>query len=220
MIRPKERAVARKTWIYSLIKGNFNKSEGWNPAYVEHEGEKYSRVSLLATVVAKFLTEDGNYASVTLDDGTETIRLKAFGPDVAKLRDVSIGNVVRCIGKMRMYNEEIYIAPEILRPIDDPNWLLLHKLQLGTPNGMPKPAEVKPQVPEQVAVESIKEEVVNVRKTVIDIIRELDAGMGSDMNQVIEKSGLDAEEARNVLFSLLKAGDIYEPRKGRLKILD
>ena len=220
MIRPKKREVARKAWIGSLIKGEFHKSEGWTPGYVEFDGQKYTRVSLVATVVGKFLTEDGNYASITLDDGTETVRLKAFGPDVLKLKDLHVGEVVRCIGKVRMYNEETYIAPEIVRQLEDPHWVLVHKLQLGATFSAPTHAEVKPQIPEQAAVEAIKEEVVNVQKQILDSIRSLDTGLGADMTQIIAGSGLDEEEAKNVLYALLKSGDIYEPRKGKLKVLD
>jgi len=220
MIRPKKREVARKAWIGSLIKGEYHKSEGWTPGYIEFDGQKYSRVSLVATVVAKFLTEDGNYASITLDDGTETVRLKAFGPDVLKLRELHVGHIVRCVGKVRMYNEEIYITPEIVRQLQDPHWILVHKLQLGAPDTILIPAEVKPQVPEQAAVEAIKEEVVNVQKQILDLIRSSDGGLGADMQQIIGSSGLEEEEAKNVLFALLKSGDIYEPRKGKLKVLD
>jgi RPA family protein len=220
MMKAKKREVAKKTWVSSLIHGEFHKSEGWSPAYVIYDGLQYSRVSIVGTVVSKFVTEDGNYASITIDDGTETIRLKAFGPDVMKIRSASIGSVVRCIGKVRMYNEETYLAPEILRPLDDPNWILLHRLQVGRPSQETPAAKAKPQVPEQAAVEVIKEEGINVQRKMLQIIRALDTGLGADINEVIGKSDLDSEEAKNVLFALLKAGDVYEPRKGKLKVLD
>lgn len=211
---------SKRTWICNLIKGAFNKSEGWNPAYVEYNGEKYARVSVVATAVAKFISEDGNYGALTLDDGTETIRLKTFGPDVLKVRDVAVSSVVRCVGKTRQYNEETYIAPEIVFPVEDPNWVVVHRLQLGNPEGAPKPEETKPQVSEQVAMEAVKEEVESVQKKVLGLVRSLDLGMGAEMTAVIEKAGLDEEEAKNILFGLLKSGDIYEPKKGRLKVLD
>ncbi|MEM2874099.1 MAG: OB-fold nucleic acid binding domain-containing protein [Candidatus Nanoarchaeia archaeon] len=216
----KQRVVAKKVWICNLIKGTYHKSEGWAPGYVEYAGEKYSRVSVVATVVAKFLSEDGNYGTVTLDDGTETIRLKTFGPDVLKIRDILIGAIVRCIGKVRNYNDETYITPEIVFPLNDPNWLILHRLYLGRPEAAPEPEETKPQVSEQVAVQAIKEEVESIPKKILNLIRELDTGIGAEISTVMAKSGLDEDEIKNVLFGLLRSGDIYEPKKGRLKVLD
>lgn len=219
MIQTKKRQVAKKSWICNLVKGTYHKSEGWSPGYVSFGGENYSRVSLVATAVAKFVTEDGNYASLTIDDGTETIRLKGFGPDVAKIQGIPVGSLVRCVGKVRCYNDEIYLTPEIIRPLEDPNWLLVHKLQLGDTK-MPDPKGIKPQISEQQATESIKEEVSNVQKKVLELIKTSDSGAGADTREVIRKSGLEEEEAKNILFGLLKAGDVYEPKKGRLKVLD
>ena len=219
-MRTKQREVAKKTWICNLIKGTYYKSEGWTPGYVEFDGDKYTRISVVATAVARFITEDGNYGSMTLDDGTETIRLKTFGPDVAKLRSVRVGSVVRCIGKVRSYNDETYIAPEVLRGLEDPNWILLHRAQLGEPRNVPKPSEVKPQVSEAEATQKLSEEGVSLQKKMLSAIRALDKGMGADIDEVIKETGLEEEEAKNVLFGLLKAGDIYEPKKGKLKVLD
>lgn len=202
------------------MKGNYTKSEGWTPSFVEFEGEKYSRVAVVGSVVSKFASEDGNYAAITIDDGTETIRIKAFGPDVQKLSNVSVGTLVRCFGKVRQWSDEIYLAPEIVRVLDDPNWLLVHKLQLGKPAAAVKPEDSKPQVSEQTAVEQLKSDAADMQKKVLILIKELDSGMGAEMDEVAEKSGLSGEEARNILYGLLKAGDIYEPKKGRLKVLN
>lgn len=215
----KQREVAKRTWVCNLIKGDYTKSQGWTPSFVEYDGEKYSRVALVGSVVSKFMSEDGNYGALTIDDGTETIRLKAFGPDVLRLKNAPIGALVRCFGKVRQYNDEIYLAPEIVHTIDDPNWLLLHKLQIGIPLGAVKPEESKPQVPEQVATEMMKSDATAMQGKVLQLIQQLDSGLGADMEMVITKSGLAEEEAKNILFSLLKAGDIYEPKKGKLKAL-
>lgn len=201
------------------MKGNYTKSEGWTPSFVEFEGEKYSRVAVVGSVVSKFTSEDGNYAAVTIDDGTETIRVKAFGPDVQKLSTVSVGTLVRCFGKVRQWSDEIYLAPEIVRVLDDPNWLLVHKLRLGKPTAAVKPEESKPQVSEQIAVEQLKSDAADVQRKILSMIAELDSGLGADMSEIITKSGLSEEEAKNILYGLLKAGDVYEPKKGRLKVL-
>ena len=54
----------------------------------------------------------------------------------------------------------------------------------------------------------------------LGIIKDLDTGDGADLKKVIEKSGLDEEEAKNIIAGVLKSGDVFEPRKGFLKPLD
>jgi RPA family protein len=215
----KQREIAKRTWVCNLMKGSYTKSQGWTPSFIEHNGEKYSRVAIVGSVVSKFVSEDSNYASITIDDGTETIRLKAFGPDVPKLKDIFVGSLVRCFGKVRQWSDEIYLMPEIVHVITDPNWLIMHKLQLGNPSGAVKPEESKPQVSEQAAAEVLKSDALDMQKEIFDLIKELDSGLGADMDIVISKSGLSEEEAKNILFSLLKSGDIYEPKKGKLRAL-
>jgi len=201
------------------MKGSYTKSQGWTPGFIEYNGEKYSRIAIVGSVVSKYVAEDNNYASLTIDDGTETIRLKAFGPDVQKLKDIFVGALVRCFGKVRQWSDEIYIMPEIVQMLEDPNWLLVHKLQLGYSLGAVRPEESKPQVSEQAAAEVLKSDATAMQTNVLNIIKELDSGLGADMDIVISKSGLLGEEAKNILFSLLKAGDVYEPKKGRLRAL-
>lgn len=215
----KKRQPSKKIWISDIISGEVIKGSGWDPSYIELRGQKFSRVRLVATVVSKFVSEDGNYGSITLDDGTETIRIKAFGPDVFKIEAVRNGDLITFVGKIKEYNEEIYLAPEIIRKLDDPNWLIFHKLSLGLPEVDLK-QEIKIEITSEKAEEKIKQEDQNISKTVLDTIRELSGTDGASFDDVIAKSGLDNEEGKNVIIGLLKSGDIYEPRKGKLKVLD
>lgn len=217
----KKRQTSHKIWIADLLSSPYVKSSGWDPAYVEFGGKKVSRAHLVATVVGKFTSEDGNYAAIIMDDGTETIRSKAFGPDVAKLRKVKTGAVVRFIGKVKEYNDERYLSPEAVRVLEDPNWIIVHKLELGPPTAAtPEPSEVKPEVPEPVAEEAIKNEDISIQKGILEIIRTSDAGQGAEMDDITTKSGLPADEVKNIIIGLLKSGEVYEPRKGRIKVLD
>ena len=227
-----KRQTAYRTWISSLSTSTYVKQEGWDPNYVELDGKQVSRVNLLATVVSKFVSDDGNYAAITIDDGTDTIRCKAFGPDVVKLKDLKVGSVVRVIGKVKEYNEEIHLSPEVACELDDPNWIIVWSLELGKPKAViksiQKPSTVAPVAKPDVGsnnpsdqnteeVQSPPEE--NYSGNVLEIIKKLDTGDGANTEDVIKESKLDPEEAKNIVVGLLRSGDIFEPKKGILKPL-
>ena len=216
-LKTAKRLVAYKAWIRDIVTAPYVQQAGWEPNYIELAGVRVSRVNLLASVVGKFVSEDGNYATITLDDGTETIRSKAFGPDVIKLKDTRIGSLVRFIGKIKNYNEETYLAPEIVREVEDPNWIIVRQLELGLPRTEQK--KIVKMIPTEVAEEVIEEEG-GINRTTLEIIKKLDKGQGADMTQVIKKMDLDESEAKNVLVGLLKAGECFEPLKGKLKVLE
>lgn len=125
-----KRITAVKTDINSLSGGQIIKQDGFNPSYMlDSNGQRLSRVRVLATVVDKFVSEDGKYASVTIDDGTGIIRAKSFKA-IAIFNNVSKGDIVDMIGRIRSYNEETYIMPEIIYKPIDPNFLSLRKAEL------------------------------------------------------------------------------------------
>ncbi|MBN2094883.1 MAG: hypothetical protein JW727_02445 [Candidatus Aenigmarchaeota archaeon] len=124
-----ERLVARKSDIKTLYSGQYTIQEGFNPNYIEVDGERLSRVRVMATVIDKFLSEDGNYGTLTLDDGVDTIRLKAF-QDLRVIEAIEKGDTVDVIAKIREYNGERYLQPEIVAKVEDPNFEVLRKLEL------------------------------------------------------------------------------------------
>lgn len=220
-LKAKKREVSQKAWVVDLINGQFTAAQGWNPGFVEFNGKKIARTNILATVVGKFTSEDGNYAAITLDDGTETIRSKGFGPDAVKFANTKVGSIVRFIGKIKEYNGERYLKPEIVHAVGDPNWLAVHKLELSAPaTAPPAPEETKPAVSEHVAESAIKEDDLGAQAKILGFIRTLDSGQGAAMDDVLGKSGMEAEDAKNIIIGLLKAGEVYEPRRGVLKVLD
>jgi len=312
-----ERQVAYKVWLASLHGAEYVKQEGWAPNYVTIGGTQISRVHVVATVVSKFIADDGNYGALTLDDGSDTIRVKAFGPDVKRVEAAQVGKLVRFVGKVKEYNDEVYLSPEIIRAMDNPNWLIAHRMELGemppraegtsgsgTSSGMSsgasrvsplqqqslgvdaafdsskedasslksvstpqtatnpatQPAEViiseaditgdskeapvtatgasttapeanivtdsklvagKPEVATDSKAaersEASPEESINAQ--ILALIGELDAGDGASTDKLIEALGLEPEVAKPKIAELLASGEIYEPKKGMLKLL-
>jgi RPA family protein len=255
------RSVAYKVWISDVFSGNYVKQEGFNPNYIELDGKKVSRVNLIATVVGTFMSDDGNYGAITIDDGTETIRMKAFGPDVIRIKNAETGQLVRAVGKIKEYNDERYLAPDFVREIKDPNWIIVQKLELGKPkevmikpientiepNGKPtleQPTETKTDdsKPANESESKVEDKPANEGTTkqssatkeqsssepqgesegmpnFIELITKLDSGDGADMDKIIAECNVSEAEAKILIIDLLKQGEIYEPRKGKLKVL-
>lgn len=127
------RLVAFKVPIGDLINGRFVEVEGkWEPNYtITPMGQKVSRVRVMGRILAKFTNEDGSYGSLTIDDTTGAIRLKAFRTDLRLFKDPQIGDLVDCVCKIRKYLDEVYLTPETVVLLDNPNWELLRRLELA-----------------------------------------------------------------------------------------
>ncbi|MEM5879431.1 MAG: OB-fold nucleic acid binding domain-containing protein, partial [Candidatus Aenigmatarchaeota archaeon] len=129
----KKRIVARKARICDLVNGVFfhGSKLDMKPSYVVvWFGEKISRVNLIGTAIDSFVSEDESYGSITIDDGTASIRVKVFGNNVKMVKDISNGEMLIVIGKLKEYNGEIYVAAEVVRKVKDLNHESLRKLEI------------------------------------------------------------------------------------------
>ena len=215
------RSTAYRVRISSLINGEFLRQEGFNPSYIIIDENQVSRVNIIATVVSKYLTEDGNYCALTLDDGSETIRVKAFSAEVVNIKDVKVGSFVRFIGKVKHYNDETYLVPEVIKQGLDPNWLIVDHIELGKPEF--KEIEERPKAKsapkEELEVMEIKAGD-NPNTQIVELIKAHDSGDGAPMDDVMKNSKMDEKEAKDIILNLLKSGEVFEPKKGILKLLE
>lgn len=240
------RLTAKKSNAAEIVKGRFVKKPGFESNYVLTKlGRKISRVRVLGTVVDKFLSEDGNYATLTLDDCSETIRCKAFVN--TKIFDtVSVGDVVDVVGKVREYNGEIYIAPEIIAQIADKNFETLRMLELAKiykeqKERIQKLRELKKQTSDVKELKAIAkpfmsgdevesiieaEELIGEIKSdeknepkeiILKIIENLDKGGGATYADILEKSGLPESALDTTIQELLESGVCFEPKHGKIK---
>ena len=215
------RSTAYRVRISSLINGEFLRQEGFNPSYIIINENQVSRVNIIATVVSKYLTEDGNYCALTIDDGSETIRVKAFSAEVINIKDVKVGSFVRFIGKVKHYNDETYLVPEVIKQGLDPNWLIVDHLELGKPEfneveGRPKAKSTLKEEPDVIEI-TVSD---NPNTKIVELIKAHDSGDGAPMDDVMKNSKMDKKEARDTILNLLKSGEVFEPKKGILKLLE
>ena len=100
-----------------------------NPTYVKLGDLKVSRVDLLGKVLEK--SDSDGLSSMTLQDKTGKIKIKVFGNDSIIAKEVTIGDLVRVIGKIRQDSIERFVLGEIVKKIDDANYELLREKELG-----------------------------------------------------------------------------------------
>jgi RPA family protein len=210
-----KRQTAFKARIADLISGEYVVKDGWEPNYILTKGLAISRSNIIGVVVSKSDSEDLNYQSIMLDDGSGRITIRNFEPN-NKITDVSIGDIINVIGRPREYGREIYIVPEIVKKIADKKWLEVRKLELQKQDSGHKPADDTKK--EEKPVEEKVTEVDDVTQNLLEAVRQADVGEGADIEEVIQKSGI--ENAEKLINRLLMEGDLFEIKPGRIKVLE
>lgn len=232
-----------KARISDVVNGGFVRKEGMEPSYVLTDlGQRVSRVNLLGTVVDKFMSEDGNYSSITIDDDSDSIRVKAFREDTNIFDNLKIGDLVMVIGKVREYADENYIIPEIVKKIANPNYEILHKLEVlkqlaqqkkildkikkeefSDTETLKKYAKEKYDIDTD-AVEGIvetlsvgEEKKEDFKPLILEILERLDEGSGMEFKKLLEESKLPENTFEEVINELLSDGTCYEPIPGLIR---
>jgi len=241
----KKRLTALKTRISSITTGKYVVREGFDPNYVlTKKGEQLSRVRLLVTVVDKFVSETGKFASLTLDDGTDTIRAKVFNA-VSMFDSIAVGDIVDVVARVREYQGEIYLIPEVIAKQDNPNYELLRELELRYQEQefnnkrnlvfeyqkqTSDVEELKRYMAERFGMSSeetegilqsdvVEEQETDEKAKIMELITKLDNGQGCDYTELIEVSGLGEEVIDAVINELLSEGICFEPKPGKIKKL-
>ena len=129
--------TAVRASISDIVNGTYGEDNG---AHVTSSyGVELRRVVIVGFVVNKFTNEpeEGKkrITSITLDDGTETIQINVWGEEEsALLEEVKHDILALVIGKVRKsknpkYEDNIYLIPEIVKEIKDPNYMALHLME-------------------------------------------------------------------------------------------
>jgi RPA family protein len=239
-----KREPAIKVRIKDIVEGKFipGEKESMKPSYlITPLGRKISRVNVLATITDKFLNEDESYISFTLDDGTASIKAKAFKDVVSLVKNLEVGDIGIFIGKIREWNEEVYLNIEVARKIEDPNYETYRKLELikeilpykrmilelksmrekMSEEEFLKEAKKRLGLSEDVIsflIESEKIEEKDYKAEVLKVLKELDRGEGVDVVYLFEVMKLPAQTLDSILTELMSEGKIEEVEAGKIKV--
>ena len=199
----RKRNVAYKLRIGDVLKGSPMMDEG-KFLFLELGDKKVVRVNILANCVDKFIQEgEKQFGSLTVDDASGQLKLKVFGEDVSRVKDIMQGDTLQVIGNMREWNGEIYMIPEVVKKVDA-RWLLVRKLEIQEAR--------KDMVVETKGDNSLKNQI-------LDKIKGAESEGGIDRDVLVMDIEASPEGIEAEVKSLLEEGLIYEPRPGRLRYL-
>jgi RPA family protein len=197
----RKRNVAYKIRIGDILKGRPMMDEG-KFLFLEMGDKKVVRVNVLANCIDKYVQEgEKQFASLTVDDASGQIKLKAFGDDIGPLKEVLQGDTLQIIGNVREWNGELYIIPEVIKKVDA-RWLLVRKLEIQ---------KARKDIP---ATESSV-----LKDMIMKKIRDAEGDGGIDVETIIMDTEASPDLINKDIKKLLEEGLIYEPRPGRLRYL-
>ena len=215
------RQTAYKVRIRDILTSPYYKEGGeWDPPYVIIQDKKISRVNLIATVVEKLFSDDGT-GSLLLDDGSGVIKVRTWEGDVTLFKEVVNGDLALVIGKIRQYNGETHITPEMVRVLQEREWAKVRKLELE--REFPSSEEKKVVIVQSASSYTqpfIQQPVLStqhaLRQKILMFIGKQEEVRYDD---IVLSSGVTADETSRTINELLKEGEIYQSRPGFLKII-
>ncbi|MBU0906755.1 MAG: OB-fold nucleic acid binding domain-containing protein [Nanoarchaeota archaeon] len=204
---PTTQEVLKRKVAYKVRIGQINEAkqnlENERLRNIEVNGKEVVRVNLIANVVDKFLQEgEKKFASLTLDDASGQIKIKLFGDDVAKIEPFNQGDTLLVIGLIRVWNNELYITPEILKK-KDPSFLLVRKL------------EVEAEAPKTLD----RGQIAELKDKILTMVKATEPEGGIDIDKIIMELKEPPATINNEIKKLLEDGLCYEPRPGKLRYL-
>jgi len=201
-VEQRKRNIAYKLRIGDILKGVPMMEEG-RFLFLEFGDKKVVRVNILANCVDKYIQEgEKQFASLTIDDASGQLKLKAFGEDIEPLKNIMQGDTLQVIGNVREWNGELYVIPEVVKKVDV-RWLLVRKLEIQN--------EQK-NMPTERNVSSLKNDIMQK-------IKDAESEGGIDVDAMIMDIKANPDSINVEIKKLLEEGLIYEPRPGRMRYL-
>lgn len=175
--------------------------------FLELGNKKIVRVNVIGNITDKYESNgERKFLFITLDDGSGQIKLKTFGDDCAKFSELMQGETVVVIGTLRYFNNEIYIAPEIVKE-QDIRYLLIRKLELE-----------KAQSTDPIKVS--KEQIIAVKDRILENIKNSEDVGGVNIDQLIMKlNDISPEIINQEIQKFIEEGMVFEPRPGKVRYL-
>jgi len=180
--------------------------------FLEFKDKRIVRVNIIANIVDMYNSAgDKQYSTLTVDDATGQIRIKAFGDSINLINSLSHGDTILIIGVLRIYGGEVYVSPEIVKKTDS-RYLLIRKLEI---EGKAKNKEYGKE-----EIKNKEEKPKTSKEMIIELIKSSGDSSGISTEDIILKiNSANPEAINSELIRLIEDGLIYEPRPGRVRWL-
>jgi RPA family protein len=212
--KPLQRHIAYKRSISDIINSDYIKGQGFEPNFLVSKGVEVFRMNLIGVVVDKIAS--GNQHSFVLDDGTGSISIRFFGEN-NPLEKISITDVVMVIGRPREFSSERYLLLESIAKLD-PAWAKVRKLELKKYKQIKDDNSKKNGIVDQTTIEKPPKFFHdNNRNKVLKAIKDFDKGEGTLIDDL---PGNIVPNIEITIETLLKQGEIFEVKPGKLKVLE
>ena len=230
MAQIRERMTAVRASISDITNGSFSDDNG--PHVVSPFGVELRRVVIVGFVVNKFYREGDDagkkrFESITMDDGTDTIGVKVWGEeDASMLEGVKESILALVIGKVRQYNEEVYLIPEIVRELTDPNFMSLHLMErykavlnrsgISLPDTEEQQQELLPTTPSKTVSGKLANDII----AYVRLEASPEGIPLKDIMAYFEKKGQDSDKVQTKVFNLVAEGVLNEVSIGQFRTSD
>lgn len=200
-----KRNIAYKSRIGDLLIGN-PVLDGERFAFLELGDKKIIRINVIGNIIEKYDSEgEKHYSFITIDDGSGQIKIKAFGDDIEKLNNANQGETILIIGVLRIFNNELYISPEIVKQMNS-QYLLVRKLEIERTNKSSRPLA--------------KEKIIAIQDNLLDKIKNAEDNGGVEIEDIIMSlREFSPDMINQEIKKLLEEGIIFEPRPGKVRYL-
>lgn len=225
-----KRFPAVQCWIKHILEGKFSESE----KILYTIFGKVKRVRIVATIIEKRelinnQLDDDDDSNIRiefdLDDGTGIIRAVIWGANPDHYSKYVKGDIVNFVGLIRQWKDFISLSPEIIKKIEDPNYILLKnaeiikKIKLGEVQEIPEGIIDSDDMSSEIDINELFEEDNSFDpddpKEIIYLIVEKHSadGNGISFNKLKEKVNLSDDKIRNYIRDLEMESRIYQSEK-------
>ncbi|MBS3166269.1 hypothetical protein J4444_04055 [Candidatus Woesearchaeota archaeon] len=206
------RPYSKEITILEALNANFIQKSAEEPnAIFFQENEPIYNINIIGIVLN--VEKIGTMTNLLLEDGTEKIVIRFF-EEKQILSSLEAGNIIKVIGKIRKYNEERYISPEIVKKMDS-LWMKIRFLKIKLRGSLISFSSVnKSTLSEE---ELVEDNNPLPSEKIFKLIKEMDKGEGVRIEELVEKSSLDKTE--EILQKMIEEGDLFQNLPGKVKIL-
>lgn len=216
-LKVKKRGSGNLIRIEKINQGEF--IEGPAGKFFSLDNKPVLRVRIFGIVSYVYINEERTFGALTIDDGSDTIRLKLWKGkledkdgivrnDLDMIENITKGMIIDVLGKVKEYENEIYIIPEGIYKQDNISWEIHRRSKLFEQDfeeiGM-MDGDIS-----EVDTNAINKDpkLEQVFESLVDNYEE------NTLILISHRTGIDGAELKDLIIRLQTEGRVLNPRPG------